>query len=128
MNWRELPAGRGLDRIIAERLGYTVQFNENNGYYYLVRPDGTKAINYGTEWAAWEASPAFSVDANAAIALWDNDYHWAIFPDPDQPGKFCATHPCSRDYDVGIETADKPAEAISRSWLAWGDKTNGCSK
>lgn len=138
MNWRELSAGRALDKYVAERIGWRIIPSEH------VHPSGRPA-NYvlvdekGQEIAWLDKSDddmdryespynAYSTDANAALTLWDSDYHWAVFPDPDQPGKFCATHPCLRDYDVGIETADTAAHAITRSWLAFGDKTNGCLK
>lgn len=144
MNWRELPAGRDLDRVIAERLGWKVvkvtwspESSADSGWMYcLVSPDGVYAhggsMNEDEAWIIPShehhvvSLKHYSTDANVAMTLWDNGYHWAVFPDPDQPGRFCATHPCAREYDVGIESGSTPAEAISRSWLAFGDKTNGC--
>lgn len=106
-NWREMSAGRDLDKIVAKRLGHV---DPTNGEYLVPKFA-----------AGWEFCPYYSTDANAALALWTDDPKWSVFPDPDQPGKFCGVCPGLLEYDAGIETGDSPAHAIVKSWLLWGD-------
>ena len=125
VDWRALPAGGAVDRIIAERLGYTVHRGADL-WYYLQAPDGSHVCNYcGIAALAWDGVPAYSTDANAALALWDNDSRWAVYPawiEDKGRGKFCATFPGYGDQDAGDEYADTPALAIVRAWLQFTEK------
>lgn len=108
IDWRTLPAGRELDRVIAERLG-----------------DYTPYINVGGR-VIENFPPAYSTDANAALSLWSDDYRWSIsptevsadFPVEDE-SRFQASYPRSGNPDRSHEWADTPALAICRAWLTW---------
>lgn len=88
-DWRELPAGPALDRLIAERLGYTVRrvnwtpaSSADFGYaYFLYSPEGEQAafgdLDPDKAWLVVSNEldrvhvPHYSTDLNAAVTLAD---------------------------------------------------------
>ena len=60
VDWRALPAGRKLDRVVAERMGWTeiVEYRDDTLFVYA------PGQRYDSE-----ELPRFSTDANAALAL-----------------------------------------------------------
>lgn len=87
-NWRELPPGRELDRMIAERLGWRAV--EYKGLWYLLPPDCQDTLmadaeqafgrvgirSYSSADAAWEfdrASPRFSTSIDDMLTLFPPD-------------------------------------------------------
>ena len=144
VDWRALPAGRELDRIVAARLGFSVvqlpprdASKRPKAYVtweykqpgWVIKGEGLHKnlwdVRFREEWEAWDHCPEYSQDANAALALWDVDYRWAVYPaypDDYDKGRFCATFPGHGDQDAGDEYADTPALAIVQAWLAWKDR------
>jgi hypothetical protein len=72
MNWKELPAGRELDRVVAERLGWTGFHTGTNllGQRDLfgMEPYTEEMIRRAITWAGKRVKN-YSTDADAAIAL-----------------------------------------------------------
>lgn len=109
---------RELERDIAQRLGYSVQPQGRTGYYSLLHPDGSKTVNFGAVWAAWEAVPNYSTDLNAALTLL-TDTTWEL--KGLAPMMYTLTI-WDRGIQVAHEMGHTPAQAIVKTWLAWKDK------
>jgi|SRR5579859_1553395 len=76
-DWRTLPAGRALDRVIAERLGLDIRYVPKVEEY-LVREDEIPSFlheyaDYDYPQPGWCLVPYYSMDANAALSLLDDD-------------------------------------------------------
>lgn len=107
-DWRNMEAGRELDRLIAERvvaLGYTE--SHLTLAFVPTHPDDIPSI---------DNPPRYSTDLNAAFVLL-------------APGEYHFTHPNLVDWGCkfgkqeyfGWHYADTPALAICRAWLEWQD-------
>jgi hypothetical protein len=116
-DWRDLPAGCELDRVIAEALGWDNFFEGSDGVLYADTPD----IRANPR--RWQASvEPWSTDANAALSLPLPPRTWFVIYGPS----------AERDtWDVELQDigpvfeqgqAETPALAICRAWLAWHDK------
>lgn len=126
VDWRTLPAGRVLDRVIAERLGWTLIGFDDPFWRHRQRDDAA----VGDYWRTSEGArklPAFSTDANAALTLWGLNSHWSLNPDANDNGvHFEGYYPyADNEYGEMCELADTPALAICRAWLAWMDAKEG---
>lgn len=119
-NWREMPAGRELDRLIAERLGhptFTEPIPESERDLY--KP-GITELSWMRVNGIPIPVPHYSTDANAALSLIEgteegNDYllrklntGWHIHAYWGDSGKITATEPTI-------------ALAVCRAWLAYQD-------
>jgi len=80
-NWRYLPAGRDLDKLVAISAGWTLNRVDYQGDYAIIPPDADENYTttyYGTEAEAWETLPHFStIDEHAEILL--DDLTFAAF-------------------------------------------------
>ncbi len=109
-DWRVLPAGRELDRLIAERLGVDLE-------------NSLSVLKY------------WSTDANAALSLLNSLPH----QQGEEPLSFTLSwseevgwiahlawiEQTSGDYlrdTIAIQDADTPALAIARAWLGYHDQ------
>lgn len=145
LDWRTLdvstPEGlRALDKIVAQRLGYTVHVSEPHGRVCAQRfaPSGAWEKSYFTpeykdpEMAAWQNVPHYSTDANAALTLKAKDpwlthveyapQLWAlqqITGEAEWHALFADELP--EDIHEGY-TAPTPALAVCKAWLAYGDE------
>jgi hypothetical protein len=116
-DWRDLPQGRELDRVVAERLGL-ITVNEA-GQWQRVKerwnPD-------------WIYPPAYSTDANAALALWADEHEQGAIAVLDFDGYSWTAYRkyFSEQFMQWVETekqsADSPALAIVRAYLAWSER------
>lgn len=132
-DYRTMEAGRELDRLIAERLGYRAV--ERTWRWYLLSHDvletsldemlkrGWHIRSYPTETEAWNIDVSrYSTDLNAAIALLPTDgYTWSLhYSNYDDPytAVISGVKVDSPEY---FGDASTPALAICRAWLAWKD-------
>lgn len=111
-NWRELPAGNALDRLVAERLGLNPSIGSNyHGWFY---------VKDGTEYRI----PAYSSDAAAPLPLaegkiletaetWKGNFHARIVP---------FTSDKMDALNQSWQHADTLALARLRAWLAHDDE------
>lgn len=131
VDWRELPAGAGLDRIVAKRLGYVIDIISTPPDYQvnLAKPDGSlHALKYTIYEHIWRDLfnyhiPQFSRDANAALpgdcAVWNISNTWyacyevQVFENVHE-WTLLATEKL-------VQSGQALAEARSRAWLAWKD-------
>lgn len=133
-SWRDLPASRSFDWLIATRLGYCTQIVEPTVYgtVWLIQPDG-KPVGYGgpdrmfaqifqseAEARTSRYVLAWSTDLNATSQLgpclvWQHDKTFYA--------SFHYTHEDSRDAPFAdplvesVMTADTEALARCRAWL-----------
>lgn len=120
-NWKDIdlstPDGlHTLNRFIAKYRGYSVHKSDKTNYWYLLRPDETRAANYGTDWAAWLAVPRFSSDANVALALIPHvPFHLHNLPN----GLWRASIVDGQTFEA---LAGTPALATCIVWLKWVDE------
>jgi hypothetical protein len=140
-DWYELPAGRELDKIIAQQLGYTIQrvewianatTGEMDYMYALTDPSGKRNRFGGKDIeAVWRSDhcfhevyvPHFSTNLDDACTLPLGDYYLYIAnlgkqsearivnPDVDALGEF--------DTWIGEAEVNEPALAVCRAWLKW---------
>lgn len=124
-DYRTMEAGRELDRLIAERLGWTETSEHYLDPNVLV---GKHPKETGHAWFPL-AVPRYSTDLNAAMALLptaDGDIwslHYGHYGDP-------YTVAISRIKVAAPEylgDANTPALAICRAWLAWKDSQPNAS-
>jgi hypothetical protein len=131
-NWRDLPAGRDLDRAIAERLGWRVEnFNPRpNGIMiktinsWMLLPPGKDAdwwirdphAGYVSERDAWAHSQAYSTDLNAAMTLLDTAPQWGVTRTFEHFDCYIAPGNGVLNYYGRAET---PALAVCRAWIRW---------
>lgn len=110
-----------LRRQIATLLGYTVKQRDN--LWDLIWPDGTRRPNYGADWAAWNATPNWTEDVNAALTLIDSvDYSIERqHTYPSHPYYVVLTMPGGY-VTLGEASGDTLALAICRAWLEWKAK------
>jgi hypothetical protein len=139
-DWRTLEAGRELDRVVAERLGCKIVELDLPGatqWYAVFGPNGEPKIRvtaFGkrNEWPAYDmedAWPAYSTDANAALALLTSTgCPWMVVSEPEELSGYRAFIGESRDdpehmyYHGTNEGGDTVAIAIVRAWLAWSER------
>lgn len=115
-NWRDLPAGRDLDRLVAEKAGYRVQHDHPD--YILWSADGDFVVRQPDEYLAWRHVPHYSTSVDAALALVPGgDIAFELYRD-ENTGDWWAEF--DGWYDEG---SPWPALAIVRAWLAWKDGT-----
>lgn len=136
-NWRELPAGKALDILIADKLGWRIVSQPFGKYvgdqffefeYTLAKPDGSLLWNHTSDqgwryriddvWnnvTGWWTPrlPAYSTSIDAAMTLVDGLNYCLNGDAPDQ-------HECwllIDQRDVGTGKAPTPALAICRAYL-----------
>ncbi len=132
-DWRALPAGRKLDWIVAERLGYKIKeyrYSGNKRGYelydgkgkYVAPPYDNRAGDMPTKSDLRSWIPQYSRNANAALALLPlvgGEWTWWTL----QPTRIDLTYRC--EIHEGVREwqgeADTPAHAIVKAWLAWKD-------
>ncbi len=117
-----LPAGRELDRALAEMLGWTVMSHE--GIYVLVTPgDRTWQGGLESEDEAWGFVPHYSTDANAALSLPIHNLQMLeinVCPAVMKTIARIEEAPISSRSRMNLvwQSSDTPALAIVRAWLA----------
>lgn len=124
-DWRTMEAGRELDRVVAERLGWRIDiengdvYDEKGDYIPSDNPYGeSREIGY-TENELWGRCSHYSTDANAALALYDGCRIELKAEPPDDWTCFLVIE--SPVYGEWRGEADTAALAIVRAWLAWKD-------
>lgn len=119
-----MKAERELDRLIAERLGYSVRdeiIRNEAGYshdYQLIDPDGKIYSSWNASaYGAWDNVPRYSTDLNAATELLSGVSSTMLVYATSGigAGKWQA------DLDGCIRFADTLTLAICRAWLSWKD-------
>lgn len=127
-DWRDLPAGRELDRLIAERLGWRVDLEHGDVYDQdgeFVPPDDRRTWDRNpSENELWSQVPEYSTDLNAATTLLAH-FFWRLTGTPDMKTNevhYYCTFDSHTDY-AGMDTihvyAPTVALAICRAWLTW---------
>ena len=125
-DWREMSAGRELDRVVAERLGWTDiaprydRFDEHEiSPLQGIPPSG------GT---TYYVIGRYSTDADAALALLEGCFYTLRGTPDSYEGEML--YRCSIDGKAGdgvilpsikYTVAKTPALAIVRAWLSWKD-------
>ncbi len=136
-DWRKLHAGRELDRVIAEKLGWVwtcVYQTKYATYVTITKPDGTILQNvdaYGSrpEWPEYEAVdlfPQYSTDLNLAYALFDGRTFWAtlqMVTDVRKNHRYYRVWACDGPHSFEVEhEADTPSLALCYAWLECKEK------
>lgn len=129
-NWRELPAGPELDRIVAERTGYSVQFFfERTDWHedgWVLYKDGFHVTGdaYTDEQAVWdEELPLLSKDVNAALTLIDPEWEFSLILLGEKTHASINTiGPRLKDMGHGEALREESALAICRAVLDRADK------
>lgn len=146
-DWRTLSAGRALDRVVAERLGWkmVIRTEDDIDEWWVVRGEIEaellgKVGDFDSDDALWvqafttyecandSALPHYSTDASAALALLQGiGLPWMLAEEPDTP--FIRAFIGERNddpermyYHAATGAANTPALAIVRAWLAWKDE------
>ena len=122
-NWRDLPAGRELDRLVAERMGYEIveDFGMGGPSYTALLPGSVvmelpRAFGEDEGWE--QVTPHYSTSVDAALALVPGgDIAFELYRD-ENTGDWWAEF--DGWYDEG---SPWPALAIVRAWLLWKDGT-----
>jgi hypothetical protein len=118
-DWKELPAGAKLDRLIAERLGFRVTAGVTQDRYGAVPTVFYMAQRHETP----RELPHYSTDLNAAFMLVEAIDGFALYVDAFLGGygtPFEALIPTGDDGNF-VGDAATPALAICRAWLAYKD-------
>lgn len=132
-DWRDLPAGRELDRLVAERAGWRVARlsgaddalalrNHRGGVEAIVNPLAVASAGLAEEEWLWSAVniPHYSTSVDAALTLVAGrlTVHIESTRNPQTWQVWVA------DGDVFTDTveADNPALAIVRAWLSWREQ------
>ena len=121
-NWRDLPAGRELDRLVAEKAGYRVQHDHPD--YILWSADGDFVVRQPDEYLAWRHVPHYSTSVDAALTLPLNpgEYGWALKIVPDFSGGLVwamIIDDAGQTVSRCIQPARLIALAMVQTWLAW---------
>lgn len=122
-DWRTMDAGREMDRIVAERLGWT-EIEEQENWYEDPEVMAYQQIDlYGRKDGSEYRVPKYSTDANAALQLDKPVLWWS-----EDDGRWLATYDAAifgsaieLDVSPSPGEADTPALAICRAWLSWKD-------
>lgn len=122
INWRELPAGLDLDRLIAEKLGDT-EIEEREVWVedIVCGPYQKKYLTCKEH----EAIPEFSSDLNAAFRLPISDLYYIALHGPNENDPLWYAFIEWQFHDEYEEFANSRAEAesgalaVCRAWLAW---------
>ncbi len=111
-----------IRRQIAVLLGYQVKARGRT--WDLIRPDGTHAINFGADWAAWLAAPDWTGDLNAAIRLITDDgiTDFSLIRLDSDEWHVGINTDSSNSRDIAVSVDKTPALAICRAWLDWRGK------
>lgn len=121
-DWREMQAGRELDRVVAEAMGHVVNIER-----MLTNPHfGTATkliIEYylNGERGASEQLAHYSTDLNAAISLINGGTSF-VLSQIDGEGWQCSI---IQQLGIGYSKAETPALAVCRAFLSWKETTNG---
>lgn len=118
-----------LDKLVAERLGWRIEqltVHAGLSWHQVFTPDGTPILRetaYGTKnaWPLYELDttyPAYSTDANAALALIKSIFRLETGRAAGDRVIWRANAALDEAFWV---TADTPARAIVLAWLAWQD-------
>lgn len=141
-DWRGLPAGNALDRLMAERLGWRIAENADlpdkelwpwlavspNGRLVALDVSRQNPLDEAWDNAFWAPEgdpiiPRFSRDANAELPLDDVQMETYQFYGNHFTARISVPHSSSlRDIDVPLEEADTLALVRVRAYLAWGDR------
>lgn len=134
-DWRKLPAGRELDRLIAERIGW--RFEKVSPYHWEVyRPDGSpveqaRGYTYINQWedshlmVTGMAFPRYSTDMNAALTLplpgLFDEYRFELSGCNDK-WIACVHYRHAIDLTLHSPIIGTPALAVCRAWLDWRER------
>ena len=140
------PAGPARDRLIAEKLGWTVHrykgAETGAPFYALLTPDGypyifsilinsPRTAKYGTDFAiqngqrateeeAWRDAPQRSTDSNASLPLLKDIPEGYVLWDAEKEVYRAGGFVDGPGLTPEGESAD-PAGAITMAWLVWQD-------
>jgi len=117
VNWGTMEAGRELDKLIAEKLGYTdLQVSDWTQILYGTRPTRPDDDPYRVQGGMiQEPICEYSTDTDAALTLIDSvkgDFHLQS-PAPNIWQCWFKVPPVPQGL------AETPAFAVCRAWLAW---------
>jgi hypothetical protein len=135
-DWRDLPAGLELDRVIAERSGWKeIEVREiweedhySDGFYkrlFGLPPVKTSVLDVA------ELIPRYSTDLNGAFHLPVTDLHFMDLHSPTGDGSepqwnaFVEWKWKDGEYPDCRATAETGALALCRAWLVWKEMQNG---
>lgn len=130
-NWRDLPAGRELDRLVAERVGYEIveDFGMGGPSYTALLP-GSVVMElpraFGEDEAWEQVTPHYSTSVDAALTLPLREHGWTLKIVPDFSGGLVwATITGDEGLVVSVYVlpARLIAQAMCYAWLAWKDGT-----
>jgi len=132
IDWRTLPAGLDLDRVIAERLGWSeigireVWVDDGEGATEVKRLNGRSPgpVAFGTD-----PIPTWSTNTDTALNLpleeeYEGRLEWGY------GGEWTAwifikiAYRTFRETKVGYAKADIPALALCRAWLGYQERVN----
>lgn len=126
MDWREMGAGRPIDRLIAERLGW--QFERRpNGFFAMVKPNGVIGPAYARQKDSEHDLPLYSTDLNAAFTLLSTELglEWNLFSEDDDRITCELGHWFDERYPIEQReqaTEKTAALAICKAWLKWMER------
>lgn len=115
-DWQTMEAGIGLDRVIAERLGWKAFQNVGGVLFgHLNKPLGS-VMDY---------VPCYSTDLNAAITLLPliggEMFYWTLGNSRIDLTYRCTIHDFTLEWN---SIALTPALAVVRSWLLWTERAS----
>lgn len=123
-DWKTMDAGRELDRLIAERLGWTDLLIDQD----WIEVDGkvedvvrVLGVPPGAKWK--EQVSEYSTSADAALTLFPDDTEWMATYSPYYGPRFRITvgtpHVLDDEYFDVYGNGDTLALALCRAWMAW---------
>ena len=126
-NWREMEAGRELDRVIAERLGWS-EIEQRQLWFEDAYDDGWEQRLFGKrtgESVGDDPVPEYSTDANAALSLPLGEaefFQLHVIPGGNTAARvYVPVSSRLSEAEPPFEISDTPALAICHAWLAYQD-------
>ncbi len=126
-DWRTMEAGRDLDRIVANQLGWRFEANVD-GYFKATSPTGITGGYYLLQRNSEHGMPLYSTDLSAAFTLFSTEpgLEWNLFSEDDD-WITCELGHWSDDFhdDQLVMASEKTAAlAICKAWLLWQERTD----
>lgn len=125
----KLPAGRELDRMIAERVGYH-PVDIGDGYWSILPPKDSNQsaskpmVSIELAWEFAKNIPPYSTNTDTALTLFDDVYHAELeMQQLDRGGLWRVWVGSVHRPPTG--DAESLALAICYAWLTWKDDPDG---
>jgi hypothetical protein len=139
VDWRNLPEGRELDKVVAEKLGYTdLRLSGASGLLWGKRKtDGNDhPFNVDKDGMVDEPLPPYSTKVDAALTLLDTldgedgdaEFNLSVSREGGQlsyGAQFDKSNPGGKYSFLAYDVSRMPAFAIVRAWLVWKEMQNG---